>query len=150
RPAELREELGRADEDEGRRKQAEADAARLDMEAHNERERFAADEARRKGEIAGHEAEIARLTEDLAERRRAQKVEQKTFREIEARYLNAEKRAEQLRVKAARAEVTPPERGGGTNTAANLRQQAEVIQREADGFKPERDVAEAKVRALDA
>jgi hypothetical protein len=150
RPAELREELGRADEDEGRRKQAEGDAARLDMEAHNERERFTTDEARRKSEIAGHEAEIIRLTEDLAERRRAQKVEQKTFREIEARYLAAEKSAEQLRAKAARAEITPPEKGGGTNTAANLRQQAEVIQRESDGFKPERDVAEAKVRALDA
>ena len=129
---------------------AEKELARLDMTKAAENERFSEDEHRRRGEISAHEVELARLTEDLAERKRAQKIEDKVFRDVEARFRDADKRATQLVAKAARAEVTPPEKGGGTNTAANFRQQAEAAQREADGWGPERDTAEARVRALDA
>jgi hypothetical protein len=150
RPAELREELGRADEDEGRRKHCETEVARIDGDVVAERQRFTEDEERRKGDIAAREGEVARLVEDLAERRRAQRIEEKVAREVEARLRAAEKQVSQLQAKAARAEVTPPEKGGGTNTAANFRQQAEAAQREADGFRPDCEAAEARVRALDA
>ena len=149
RPAELRDELLRADEDEQKRRGAENDVARLDMSMATERDRFSEDEHRRKNEIAAHEAESVRLTEDLRERERAQKTEERTLKEVDARYAAVKKRLDQLSQKAAKAEVTPPEKGGGPNAAANYRREAQAVQVEVDGFLPERQAAEAKVRALD-
>ncbi len=150
RPAELRAELARADEDDERRRDEEKEVARLAMSLAAERERFSGDEHERKEAITAREADIARVSADLAERKRAQKTEEKGLREADARYLAAEKRVTQLVAKAARAEVTPPEKGGGAHTAANFRREAEAAQHEADGFRPERDAAMERVRALDA
>ncbi len=149
RPAELRNELGRADEDEGRRRNAENEVARLDMSTASERERFTDDEQRRKAQIAGHESEIVRFAEDLKERQRARKTEEKALKEVDSRYGVVKKKLNTLLAKAAKAEATPPEKGGGPNAAANLRREAEVVKVELDGFAPERAAAEQRVLALD-
>ena len=149
RPAELRDELGRADEDEERRRNAENEVARLDMSMATERERFSDDEQLRKTQIAGHEAEIVRFSEDLKERHRAKKTEEKALKEVDARYGVVKKKLNGTLAKAAKAEITPPEKGGGPNAAANLRREAESVKIELDGFAPERETAEQRVLALD-
>ncbi len=150
RPSELRAELERADEDDARRRNEEKEVAHLDMSISGERERHLDDEGKRTQAIAAREVEIARVAEDLAEKQRAQKAEEKTLREATARHGAAEKRVQALIAKAARAELTPPEKGGGPNAAANHREQAAAAQREADNLRPERDAAEERARDLDA
>jgi len=150
RPAELRDELERADEDDVRRREAEKEMAQLDMSLATERERWVDDERSRKEDVAIREAEVARLEGDLAERRRAQRIEDKVFQTVAARLAAVEKKRDQFLAKAARAETTPPEKGGGPHTAANFRKEAEDLQREIDGIGPECNDADARVRALDA
>jgi hypothetical protein len=150
RPGELREELERADEDDLRRREADKEVAQLDMSIATERERWVDDERSRKEDIALREAEVSRLEGDLAERRRAQRIEDKVFQTVAARLAAVEKKRDQLIAKAAHAETMPPEKGGGAHTAANLRKEAEDLQREIDGIGPDCNEADARVRALDA
>jgi hypothetical protein len=61
----------------------------------------------------------------------------------------AEKRAAAADAKAQKAEATPPEKGGGANTAANARSQAAEARKEATAHIPARDAARAAADELD-
>src|SRR5262249_17080662 len=67
---------------------------------------------------------------------------------IDAQIRALEKKASQEDARAAKADVTPPEKGGGPNTAANARATADGARKEATGLIPSRDIARAKGEAL--
>src|SRR5262249_38740316 len=61
----------------------------------------------------------------------------------------AEKRAVTADGKAQKADATPPEKGGGPNSAANLRAESQKALEEAKTLQPSRDDARAAAEALD-
>ena len=68
---------------------------------------------------------------------------------IEGEIRAAEKRIGAAEAKAVKAEATPPEKGGGANTAANIRVEAAAAKQEAVKLAPNRDNAAAAAEALD-
>ena len=69
---------------------------------------------------------------------------------IDAQIKAAEKLAAAADAKAANAQVTPPEKGGGPNTAANARNEAGEARQQATALIPARDAVRAEVDKLEA
>jgi hypothetical protein len=145
----IRDELHRVMEQEARRTQSDNESARVDMSVSNERERFAADEHERKATIAALESRARELEGNLRDQRAARATHAAEQARIEGKIRAAEKRAAQAEARARKADVTPPEKGGGPNTAANARREAEAARRESAGFVPDRDAARDRVEELE-
>ena len=147
----IADEMRRVKAEEQRRAKAEADIAKADDEMRPrgralERRRGRAqerDHARREGELKETEDELRAKGEE----RRGHEAERAR---LDALIRAAEKRSAQAMQQAQKAEITPPEKGGGPNTAANLRLQSEDARKEATSLIAPRDEAKAQVEALDA
>ncbi|MEO6950306.1 MAG: hypothetical protein ABI321_00730 [Polyangia bacterium] len=150
RPPELKPELDRADADEQKRIAAEHELARLDLAVEAERSRWADEESQRKSEIGKHQNEVKKLVEQVTEQRRAQKVEEQTLRELELKLRSAERKLQQLLLRVAKAETTPPAKGGGEAAVSMAREQAEIARTEIDGHAPLVEEQHGKARAYDA
>jgi hypothetical protein len=146
----IADEMRKVKAEEQRRAQAEADSSKADDEMGREDARWNGDEAERKSEITRREAELKETEDELrgkGDERRGHEAERAR---LEGLIRAAEKRSSQAQQQAQKAEVTPPEKGGGPNTAANLRMQAQEAQKEATSHIAPRDEARAKAEALDA
>jgi hypothetical protein len=146
----IADEMRKVKAEEQRRAQAEADSAKADDETGREGARWNGDEAERKSDISRREAELKESEDELrakGEERRGHEAERSRY---EGQIRAAEKRSQQALAQAQKAEITPPEKGGGPNTAANLRRQAEEAQREATSLITPRDEARGKAESLDA
>jgi len=145
----LADEMRRVKAEEERRAKADADILEAQRKSDEERDRWAADEAGRKADLTRREAELRALEDELkdkgAERRRHQDERSRFDAQIRA----LEKKAAQADARAAKAEITPPEKGGGPNTAANARMEADAARKEATSLITPRDDARARAEALD-
>jgi hypothetical protein len=81
-----------------------------------------------------------------AEQRRAHEAERAR---IEAQIRTLERRAAAADAKAQKADMTPPEKGGGPNTAANARAEAAEARKEAAALAPTRDAVQAEAAKLE-
>jgi hypothetical protein len=146
----IADEMRKVKAEEQRRARAEADTAKADDDKGREDARWNGDEAERKSDIGKREGELKETENELrktGEERRGHEAERAR---LEGQIRAAEKRSSQAMAQAQKAEATPPEKGGGPNTAANLRLQAQEAQKEATGLIAPRDEARAKAEALDA
>ena len=146
----LADEMRRMQEQEDRRGAAESAIAEAESASKKADERWHIDKGERQSDLARREADLKVTDEDLraqAEERRAHDSERA---KIDLQIRAAEKRAAALDAKANKAENTPPEKGGGANTAANARAEAAEARKEATALIPSRDEARAKAEALDA
>jgi chromosome segregation ATPase len=145
----IEDEMRRVREQEERRANADRQSADAEASMHKEEERWRIDQGERDSDLSRREVEIKIAEEDLrarAEERRAHDMERA---KAEAAMRAAERRAQGLDAKAAKADVTPPEKGGGPNTAANLRAQAAEARKEANSIVPTRDAAVAEIEKLE-
>ncbi|HEY7957147.1 MAG TPA: hypothetical protein VII38_17700, partial [Polyangia bacterium] len=142
-------EMQRVRDEEERRARAEAAMLDADANAEKERERWLADEAERNTEVASREQEIRGAEDELKKRGEERRSHEAVRAKFDSEIRAAEKRAAQADARAVKAESTPPEKGGGPNTAANARAEADAARREATSLIPARDEARSKVEALD-
>src|SRR5205814_863646 len=108
----IADEMRRVKEQEQRRAAADQQASDADAGQKKELERWRIDEGERQSELARREAEI-KLDDDLlrkqAELRRAHDAERA---KVDGQIRLAEKRAGAADARAAKADATPPEKGG--------------------------------------
>ncbi|HEY2746535.1 MAG TPA: hypothetical protein VGL86_18010, partial [Polyangia bacterium] len=126
----IAEEMRRIAAEEERRAAAEKAVADAEASSKKEDERWHFDEGERTAELARREAELKVTDEDLrkdAELRRGHEAERA---KVDVQIKAAERRAVAADAKAAKAEITPPEKGGGPNTAANARAEAAQARKE--------------------
>jgi hypothetical protein len=145
----LADEMRLMGEQEARRAAAERALADAEAATKKEEERWHIDKGERQADLARRDADVKLTDEDLrgkAEERRKHDGERAR---IDGQIRAAEKKAAALDAKAQKAEVTPPEKGGGPNTAANARAEAAEARREATDLIPTRDDARAAAEALD-
>ena len=143
-------EMRRVKTEEQRRAKAEADIAKAADEIGREDARWNADEAERKSEVGRREGELKAVEDELREKGDERRGHEAERTSIDGLIRAAEKRSVQAMQQALKAEGTPPEKGGGPNTAANLRAQSEEAQKEATALVTPRDEAKARAEALDA
>jgi hypothetical protein len=144
------EEMRRVRAEEDRRSGADKQLLEIDQSRSNELERWGAEEAERKQDFDEREGQIRNAEEELRKKGDERRVHDAERAKIDAQIRTLEKKAAQEDARAAKADVTPPEKGGGPNTAANARATADSARKEATGLIPSRDIARAKVEALDA
>ncbi len=145
----LADEMRRVQEQEARRANAEREATDAETATQREEDRWRIDLGERNADLGRREAELKATDEELrlkAEERRLHEAERTR---IEAEIRAAEKRISAAEAKAVKAEATPPEKGGGANTAANIRTEAAAAKQEAAKLAPSRDNARAAAEALD-
>ena len=142
-------EMRRVKAEEERRGRAEAQMVEIDANAQRERDRWVADEAERNTDLASREVQVRGAEEELKKKGDERRVHETERARIDGLIRAAEKRASQGDARAQKAEITPPEKGGGPNTAANARAEADAARKEATALIPSRDVARAHVDALD-
>jgi len=135
--------------EEDRRSAAEKAAADAETAMKKEDERWHFDEGERNSELARREAEIKVTDEDLRKNAELRRTHDAERAKIDLQIKAAEKRAAAADAKAAKAEVTPPEKGGGPNTAANARAEAAEARKQATALIPARDAARTEVEKLD-
>jgi hypothetical protein len=143
-------EMRRVKAEEQRRAKAEADIAKAGDDLGREDARWNGDEAERKSEIGRREGELKESEDELRQRGDERRGHEAERARLDGLIRAAEKQSSQALQQAQKAEITPPEKGGGPNTAANLRAQADESQREATALIAPRDEARTKAEALDA
>jgi hypothetical protein len=143
------EEMRRVREQEERRTAAEAASLKADADADAERARWAGEETERQSDIAQRDSELRTSEQELKLKNDERRVHESERARLDAQIKAAEAKAQSLDARAIKASQTPPEKGGGPNTAANLRTEAESARREASSLVPARDAAAGKVVALD-
>jgi len=144
------EEMRRVRAEEDRRGQADQLIMEIGQNREKELERWGAEEAERKQDFDEREGQIRGAEEELRQKGDDRRVHDAERAKIDAQIRALEKKAAQEDARAGKADVTPPEKGGGPNTAANARAAADAARKEATGLIPSRDIARAKVEALDA
>src|SRR5262249_17538612 len=82
-----------------------------------------------------------------AEERRLHEAERD---KLDGQLRTIEKKATASESRAAKADVTPPEKGGGPNTAANARVEAAAARPAAGALTPTRDAAKQAAEELEA
>ena len=145
----LADEMRRVQEQEARRANADREATEAEAAAQREEERWRIDLGERTADSNRREAELKATDEELrlkAEERRLHEAERAR---IEGEIRAAEKRASSAEAKATKAESTPPEKGGGANTAANIRTEAAAARKDAAALAPALQNARAAAEALD-
>ncbi|HEX4460976.1 MAG TPA: hypothetical protein VIA18_23510 [Polyangia bacterium] len=145
----LADEMRRVQEQEARRANAEREATDAETAAQREEDRWRIDLGERNADLGRRESELKAVDEELrlkAEERRLHEAERTR---IEGEIRVADKRIGAAEAKAVKAEALPPEKGGGANTAANIRSEAAVVKQEAAKLAPARDNARAAAEALD-
>jgi hypothetical protein len=145
----LADEMRRVRAEEERRAKADADILEAQRKTDEERDRWAEDEATRKADLARREAELRALEDELKDKGAERRRHQDDRNRFDAQIRALEKKAAQADARAAKAETTPPEKGGGPNTAANCRMEAEAARKEATSLITPRDDARARAEALD-
>jgi hypothetical protein len=146
----ITDEMRRVKAEEQRRAKGDADISKAADEMGREDARWNVDEAERKSEIARREAELKETEDELRAKGDERRSHETERARIDGQIRAAEKRSAQASSQAQKAEITPPEKGGGPNTAANLRMQAQEAQKEATSLIAPRDEAKAQAEALDA
>jgi hypothetical protein len=144
------EEMRRVRAEEDRRGKAEQSLIEVDQNREKELQRWGAEEAERTQDADEREGQIRGAEEELRKKGDERRIHDAERAKIDAQIRALEKKAAQEDARAAKADVTPPEKGGGPNTAANARNAADTARKEATGLIPSRDIARAKVDALDA
>lgn len=143
------EEMRRVRAEEDRRGNADKQIMELEENREKELQRWGAEDAERNQELNEKETAIRTAEEELRKKGDERRVHDAERAKIDAQIRALEKKAAQEDARAAKADVTPPEKGGGPNTAANARAAADSARKEATGLIPSRDIARAKVEALD-
>jgi hypothetical protein len=146
----LANEMRRVRAEEERRAKADADILEAQRKTDEERERWAEDEATRKADLTRREAELRALEDELKDKGVERRRHQDERNRYDAQIRAFEKKAAQADARALKAETTPPEKGGGPNTAANARMEADAARKEAAALVTPRDDANARAEALDA
>ena len=145
----LADEMRRVKAEEQRRARAEEQMRELDGKMEEERARWIADEQARNQELLEREGEIKGAEEELKKRGDERRIHEAERSRIDGQIRAAEKRAAQADARAQKADLTPPEKGGGPHTAANARAEADAARKEATALIGPRDEARARVEALD-
>src|SRR5262249_39104777 len=143
-------EMRRVRAQEDRRGKAEQELTEIEQNREKELQRWGAEEAERKQDFDEREKQIRGAEEELRKKGDERRIHDAERAKIDAQIRAREKKAAREDARPAKADVTPPEKGGGPNTAANARATADVARKEATGLIPSRDIARAKVEALDA
>jgi hypothetical protein len=143
------EEMRRVKAEEDRRNKAERDLKTLEDDREKELQRWGAEEAERNQDLGQRDGEIHAAEEELKKKGDERRTHDAERAKIDAQIRGFEKKAAAEDTRAARAENMPPEKGGGPNTVANAEAAAEQARKEATALIPARDVAKARVEALD-
>lgn len=145
----IADEMQRVRTEEDRRAQADDTIQRADADAAAEAEHWKAEEAERQTAIAGRDSELRTSEQELRIKGDEQRVHDTERKRLDAQIGAAERKAQNADTRATKAENMPPEKGGGPNTVANARQEADSARREASAIIPARDQVLAKVQALE-
>jgi len=143
-------EMRRVKAEEDRRKKAEEALLDLDVKDDEERTRWGNEEADRQLDLQNRETALHEAEDDLKKKGEERRAHEAERNKIDGQIRAAEKHAAQADARAAKADITPPEKGGGPNTAANARIEADLARKEATGLIPARDIARARLESLDA
>jgi hypothetical protein len=143
-------EMRRVRQEEDRRAKAESTMLEISANVTKELERWATEEAERSADLQTRDMQIRGAEEELKKKGDERRVHEAERARIDALIRASEKKAAQEDARAAKADVTPPEKGGGPNTAANARAAAEAARKEATALIPSREEAKERVDALEA
>src|SRR5262249_10510486 len=128
------EEMRRVRAEEDRRGKADQQIMETERSREAELERWGAEEAERNQDLEEREAQIRNAEEELRKKGDERRIHDAERAKLDAQIRGLEKKATQEDTRAARADVTPPEKGGGPNTAANARNAADAARKEATGL----------------
>jgi dTMP kinase len=142
--------MRRVKAEEDRRSAAEKQIEQLYADREKELQRWGGEEAERKQDLDEREGQIRAAEEELRKKGDERRMHENERQKLDAQIRALEKKAAQEDARAAKADITPPEKGGGPNTAANARNAADAARKEATALIPSRDVARARAEALDA
>lgn len=142
-------EMRRVRAEEERRASAEAELRELAEKTEEEAQRWQDDEAARKADLEEREARIHASEEELKKLGDDRRRHETERARLDLTIRGLEKRAAQEDARAAKADATPPEKGGGPHTAANARASAEALRKEAAALGPARDEARSLVESIE-
>jgi hypothetical protein len=145
----IADEMKRVHAEEARRAAADQAIVDADKAANEENERWQLDEGERTAAITAREGDLRECEQELKLKGDERRIHEAERARLDGEVRGAEKRAAAADARALKADTTPPEKGGGPNTAANARAEAAAARKDAAERTPARDAAAAEVQKLD-
>jgi chromosome segregation ATPase len=146
----LADEMNRVLAEEARVAQANQDLEELAKREADEKTKFEADSTRLRAQLAELEVDIALHDEKLKEKTTEKRRTEAERVRLDGLIRDLERKATASDARAEKADATPPEKGGGPNTAANARDEAANLRKQATSHIAPRDQARDQADALTA